>query len=171
MLLILAFSSDFLRIRFPFIMLGFALTFIGFIIYAAISDVQAQLQLAYYACFMMVWGTSAPSVLLSTWYNNNLAHEGRRVVLTSVGVPLANLMGLVSSNIFRENEKPKYPTALITTACFGACGCLIAGLLGGYMVLDNMRRNRRAGRKTTAADVPTKRLRDGPAVPEFRWFL
>ncbi|KAI3574530.1 major facilitator superfamily domain-containing protein [Fusarium oxysporum f. sp. albedinis] len=171
MLLILAFSSDFLRIRFPFIMLGFALTFIGFIIYAAISDVQAQLQLAYYACFMMVWGTSAPSVLLSTWYNNNVAHEGRRVVLTSVGVPLANLMGLVSSNIFRENEKPKYPTALITTACFGACGCLIAGLLGGYMVLDNMRRNRRAGRKTTAADVPTKRLRDGPAVPEFRWFL
>ncbi|KAH7219696.1 major facilitator superfamily domain-containing protein [Fusarium oxysporum] len=171
MLLILAFSSDFLRIRFPFIMLGFALTFIGFIIYAAISDVQAQLQLAYYACFMMVWGTSAPSVLLSTWYNNNIAHEGRRVVLTSVGVPLANLMGLVSSNIFRENEKPKYPTALITTACFGACGCLIAGLLGGYMVLDNMRRNRRAGRKTTATDVPTKRLRDGPAVPEFRWFL
>lgn len=171
MLLILAFSSDFLRIRFPFIMLGFALTFIGFIIYAAISDVQAQLQLAYYACFMMVWGTSAPSVLLSTWYNNNIAHEGRRVVLTSVGVPLANLMGLVSSNIFRENEKPKYPTALITTACFGACGCLIAGLLGGYMVFDNMRRNRRAGRKTTAADVPTKRLRDGPAVPEFRWFL
>ncbi|KAH7269020.1 major facilitator superfamily domain-containing protein [Fusarium redolens] len=171
MLLILAFSSDFLRIRFPFIMLGFALTFIGFIIYAAISDVQAQLQLAYYACFMMVWGTSAPSVLLSTWYNNNIAHEGRRVVLTSVGVPLANLMGLVSSNIFRENEKPKYPTALITTACFGACGCLIAGLLGGYMVLDNMRRNRRAGRKTTAADVPTKRLRDGPAVPEFRWFF
>lgn len=103
--------------------------------------------------------------------NNNVAHEGRRVVLMSVGVPLANLMGLVSSNIFRENEKAKYPTALITTACFGACGCLITGLLGGYMVLDNMRRNRRAGRKTTAADVPTKRLRDGPAVPEFRWFL
>ncbi|KAF5985500.1 hypothetical protein FBULB1_2840 [Fusarium bulbicola] len=101
----------------------------------------------------------------------NIAHEGRRVVLTSVGVPLANLMGLVSSNIFRENEKPKYPTALITTACFGACGCLIAGLLGGFMVFDNMRRNRRAGRKTTAADVPTTRLRDGPAVPEFRWFL
>jgi hypothetical protein len=171
MLLILAFSSDFLRIRFPFIMLGFAFTFVGFIIYAAISDVQAQLQLAYFACFMMVWGTSAPSVLLSTWYNNNTAHEGQRLVLTSVGVPLANLMGLVSSNIFRESEKPKYPTALITTACFGACGCLIAGLLGGFMMLDNMRRNRKAGTKTTAADVPTQYLRDGPSVPEFRWFL
>ncbi|KFA56431.1 hypothetical protein S40293_05025 [Stachybotrys chartarum IBT 40293] len=171
MLLILAFSSDLLRIRFPFIMLGFAFTFIGFIIYAAIDDVQAQLQLAYFACFMMVWGTSAPSVLLSTWYNNNVAHEGRRVLLTSVGVPLANLMGLVSSNIFRENERPKYETALITTAVFGATGCLIAGLLGAYMMFDNYRRNRVAGVKTTVADVPTHRLRDGPAVPEFRWFL
>lgn len=171
MLLILAFSSDLLRIRFPFIMLGFALTFIGFIIYAAIDDVQGQIQLAYYATFMMVWGTSAPSVLLSTWYNNNIAHEGRRVVLTSVGVPLANVMGLVSSNIFRQNEKPKYETALITTACFGASGCLIAGLLGGYMVFDNYRRNKQAGRKTTVQDVPTHKLREGPSVPEFRWFL
>ncbi|KAI9157987.1 putative transporter -like protein [Paramyrothecium foliicola] len=171
MLLILAFSSDLLRIRFPFIMLGFTLTFIGFIIYAAIEDVQAQLQLAYYACFMMVWGTSAPSVLLSTWYNNNVAHEGRRVVLTSVGVPLANLMGLVSSNIFRSEEKPKYETALITTAVFGISGCIISGLLGSYMVYDNYRRNRKAGKKTTAADVSTLKLREGPAVPEFRWFL
>lgn len=171
MLLILAFSSDLLRIRFPFIMLGFAFTFIGFIIYAAIDDVQAQLQLAYYATFMMVWGTSAPSVLLSTWYNNNIAHEGRRVVLTSVGVPLANVMGLVSSNIFRENEKPKYETALITTAVFGACGCLIAGLLGAYMVFDNWQRNKRDGKKTTVWDIPTHKLRDGPSAPEFRWFL
>lgn len=171
MLLILAFSSDLMRVRFPFIMLGFAFTFIGFIIYASISDVQAQLQLAYFATFMMVWGTSAPSVLLSTWYNNNIAHEGRRVVLTSVGVPLANLMGLVSSNIFRANEAPKYETALITTATFGACGCLVAGLLGSYMLFDNYRRNRRDGQVKTASDVPTKLLREGPSSPEFRWFI
>ncbi|KAK8041032.1 MFS transporter [Apiospora phragmitis] len=171
MLLILAFSSDFFRIRFPFIMLGFTLTFIGFIIYAAITDVQAQIQVAYFATFMMVWGTSAPSVLLSTWYNNNIAHEGRRVVLTSVGVPLANVMGLASSNIFLAKEKPKYETALITTAVFGAAGATVAGLLGTYMVFDNHRRNRKAGVKTTARDVPTHKLRDGPSAPEFRWFL
>ena len=97
-LLILAFSSDYARIRFPFILLRFLLTFIGFIIYATI-DVKKQLHIAYFACFMMTWGTSAPSMLLSTWYNNNIAHEGRRIALTSLGVPLANLMGLVSSKM------------------------------------------------------------------------
>ncbi|KAL1993671.1 hypothetical protein VTN49DRAFT_2340 [Thermomyces lanuginosus] len=171
MLLILAFSSDAVRLRSPFIVLGFLLTLCGFVIYAAIDDVNAQIKLAYYACFMMTWGTSAPSVLLSTWYNNNTAHEGQRVLLTSIGVPLANLMGLVSSNVFRAKDAPKYEPALITVACFGGVGATTAGLLGLYMLFDNIRRNRRDGRKITARDVPTERLRDGPKVPEFRWFL
>ncbi|KAI1148776.1 major facilitator superfamily transporter [Nemania diffusa] len=170
-LLILAFSSDLLRIRFPFICLGFALTFTGFIIYAAISDPERQIQLAYYATFMMTWGTSAPSVLLSTWYNNNVAHEGQRLALTSVGVPLANLMGLVASNVFREQDKPKYEPALITTASFGGFGFVVAACLGLYMTFDNRRRDRRQGVKLSARDVPTSRLRDGPKVDDFRWFL
>jgi len=68
MLLILAFSSDFTRRRGPFIVLGFTFTFVGFIIYSAI-DVAHNIHVAYFATFMMCWGTSAPSVLLSTWYN------------------------------------------------------------------------------------------------------
>jgi hypothetical protein len=120
---------------------------------------------------MMTWGTSAPSVLLSTWYNNNVAHEGRRMFLTSMGVPLANLMGVVSSNIFREKDKPKYAPALITTGAFGATGAVCAACLGIFMWWDNKRRDRKAGGKVDARDVPTKRLRDGPRVDEFRWFL
>lgn len=171
MLLVLAFASDRVRLRFPFIVLGYAFTFTGFIIYAAITDVEKKLHVAYFATFMMCWGTSAPSVLLSTWYNNNIAHEGRRVTLTSVGVPLANVMGLVASNIFREKDAPKYFPALITAACFGATGAMIAGCLGLYMVWDNRRRDRIAGVKIDARDIPTSKLRDGPAAPDFRWFL
>ncbi|KAL4884262.1 major facilitator superfamily domain-containing protein [Aspergillus karnatakaensis] len=171
MLLILAFSSDAAKLRSPFIVLGFLFTFTGFMIYASIDDLQAQIQLAYFATFMMTWGTSAPSVLLSTWYNNNIAHEGRRVLLTSIGVPLANLMGLVASNVFRAEDKPKYMPALITVGAFGGTGAVLAGLLGLYMVFDNKRRDRRDGVKLRAIDVPTERLRDGPASAEFRWFL
>ncbi|PQE04353.1 MFS transporter protein [Rutstroemia sp. NJR-2017a BBW] len=170
MLLILAFLSDYTLRRGPFIVLGFLFTFIGFIIYATI-DVEKQLHVAYFATFMMCWGTAAPSVLLSTWYNNNVPNEGRRVVLSSVGVPLANLMGLVSSNIFLNKDAPKYLPALTTTAAFGATGAVLAGLLSLYMVLDNRRRDRILGRKLNILEIPTEMLRDGPSVPEFRWFL
>lgn len=104
-------------------------------------------------------------------FSNNIADENKRITMTSVGVPLANLMGLVSSNIFIKKEAPKYETALITTAVFGATGAFIAALTGTYMIFDNARRNKKAGFKTDARDVPTSKLRDGPSVPEFRWFL
>lgn len=57
MLLILAFSSDLTRLRFPFIALGFLFTFVGFIIYAAVN-VTTQIHVAYFACF----STSLPAI-------------------------------------------------------------------------------------------------------------
>lgn len=80
-------------------------------------------------------------------------------------------MGVVSSNIFRGQDAPKYIPALATTAAFGATGALFALLLGTFMVLDNKRRNNRQGVDMTARDVSTAKLRDGPSSPEFRWFL
>jgi MFS family permease len=171
MLLLLAFASDHTRLRFPFVAAGFLFTFTGFVVYAAI-EVESQLRVAYLATFMMCWGTSAPSVILDVWYNNNIADENRRVMLTSVGVPLANLMGVVSSNIFRRQDQPKYIPALATTAAFGALGGLLTLGLGGWMMWDNRRRDRKQGTgKVRAADVSTALLRDGPAVDEYRWFL
>ena len=92
--LLLAFASDSTRLRFLFVALGFAFTCIGFTIFAAVN-LDTQINVAYFACFMMTWGTSAPSVLLDVWYNNNIADENKRVVLTNVGLPVANLMGVV----------------------------------------------------------------------------
>lgn len=169
MLLILAFASDYTRLRFPFIALGFAFTFIGFAIYATV-DVTTQLNVAYYACFMMTWGTSAPSVILDVWYNNNIADENKRIMLTTVGVPIANLMGVVSSNIFLKQDAPKYLPALITTAVFGGCGCLLTLILGAWMVIDNKKRDAKAGRKIKAVDIPSELLAAGPASDDYRWF-
>lgn len=168
-LLILAFASDWTRWRFPFIALGFLFTFIGMVIYAAI-DVEKDLSVAYFACFMMTWGTSAPSVLLDVWYNNNIASESRRVVLTSIAVPMANLMGVVASNIFRSQDAPKYIPALVTTAAFGGTGIILTVLLGLWMMMDNKKRDRVQGVHLKAKDIPTENLQDGPASADFRWF-
>ena len=91
-------------------------------------------------------------------------------MLTSFGVPLANLMGVVSSNIFLNKDAPKYIPALATTAAFGGTGLVLTLILGAWMVIDNKRRDRQQGVKLNVRDIPTERLREGPAVPEFRWF-
>lgn len=61
--------------------------------------------------------------------------------------------------------------ALITTACFGAAGLIIASSLGTFMVFDNKRRNKEQGVNVNARDISTKLLKDGPASPDFRWLL
>lgn len=170
MLLILAFSSDLTRLRFPFIALGFLFTFTGFVIYACV-DVTTQLHVAYFACFMMTWGTSAPSVILDVWYNNNIANENRRMLLTSIGVPVANMMGVLSSEIFFAKQAPKYMTALVTTAAFGAVGFALTLLLGAWMMVDNRRRDRRQGVRVLATELSSEKLRDGPGSPDYRWLL
>jgi ABC-type nickel/cobalt efflux system permease component RcnA len=104
------------------------------------------------------------------WYCNNIADENKRAVLTSIAVPMANLMGVVSSNIFLPTEAPKYMTALATTAAFGGTGIVLTLLLGGWMIYDNRRRDRVQGVHLRAKDVPTEKLGNGPAVDEFRWF-
>lgn len=173
MLLLLAYTSDYTRLRFPFVALGFFFTFCGFVIYGSLPHVDApqHIHVAYFACFMMTWGTSAPSVILDVWYNNNIADESRRVLLTSIGVPVANMMGVVSSNIFRPQDAPDYIPALATTAGFGGVGIVLTLGLGGWMMWDNRNRDRRQGVKMRARDVPTERLRDGPGCEDFRWFL
>ncbi|KAK9369479.1 major facilitator superfamily domain-containing protein [Lipomyces kononenkoae] len=169
-LLILAFSSDFSRLRFPFIAIGFAFPVIGFIIYASI-DALNSIGVAYFACFLMTAGTAAPSVLLSTWYNNNTPAESRRAALTAVGVPMANVMGLVSSNIFLDQDAPVYLPALATTAAFGGVGLVLTVCLGLWMIADNKRRNRKDGVNLKVQDVSTEILSEGPAHPSYRWFL
>jgi hypothetical protein len=169
MLLILGFSSDYTRWRFPFVALGFFFTFCGFVIFSAV-DIKHNINVAYFSTFMMCWGTSAPSVLLDVWLVNNTADENKRAVVAAIAVPLANLMGVVSSNIFLPNEAPKYFTALKTTASFGGTGIVLTLLLGFWMIYDNRRRDKAQGVNLRAGDVPTEKLGDGPAVDEFRWF-
>lgn len=38
------------------------------------------------------------------------------------------------------------------------------------MIIDNQRRDTKAGKKIGVRDIPTEKLRDGPEAPEFRWF-
>lgn len=75
------------------------------------------------------------------------------------------------SNIFQEKDAPKYMPALITTASFGATGCLVTLLLGLWMIQDNKKRDKREGVKARAQDIPTELLASGPASPSYRWYL
>lgn len=169
-LLVLTFSSDYFLERSIHICIPLATTLVGFIVFGSI-DVVVHKGVAYFACFLLTMGASAPSVLVATWYNNNTPQESRRAVVTAVMVAIANASGLISTNVFRAQDEPKYIPALATSAAFGGfCLILVAGT-GIWMRLENRRRNKVQGVSDnfTAADVHTEALGGGHKSPEFRY--
>ncbi|KAK9478902.1 major facilitator superfamily domain-containing protein [Lipomyces japonicus] len=170
MLLLLAFASDQCKLRAPFIAIGFGLPAIGFLMNLAITDVAAHSLAAYASCFFMTAGTAAPSVLVSAWFSNNTPSESQRAMVTGVGVPVANLMGLVSSNIFRDRDRPQYRPALAATTGFGVVGVIISLGLSAWMKYDNQQRQK-CQHAWVRGDVSTNDLADGPGHAGFRWFI
>ncbi|KAJ7630906.1 major facilitator superfamily domain-containing protein [Roridomyces roridus] len=159
-LLVLTFSSDYFRER--------TIRELTLFLSGAI-DTLKHLHVAYFACFMITMGAFAPSVLVASWYSNNTNQESRRAVVAAVMVAFANSAGLISTNVFRAQDAPKYAPALATSAAFGGlCLILVAGT-GIWMRWENAKRNRVQGVNLTSADVPTSVLAEGPASPSFRY--
>lgn len=167
-LLLLTFSSDYFRERSFHICIALVTGLTGFIILGSI-DVLKHRNVAYFACFLLTSGAFAPSVLVSAWYSNNTPSESRRAVVAAVMVAIANSSGLISTNVFRAQDKPKYIPALATSAAFGGLCLLLVASTGIYMRIENRRRNKDQGVNITAADVDTEVLGDGPKSPSFRY--
>ncbi|KAG7730965.1 hypothetical protein KL933_000760 [Ogataea haglerorum] len=167
-LMVLCFASDYTSTRSLFVGIAVASTLIGFVVFGAI-DSATHTGVAYFSCFLMTTGVSASSVLTSTWYNNNTPNENRRMVISAIGIPLANASGLIASNIFRAKDAPKYIPALGITAAFGGAALITIVLISIYMVIDNKHRNKAQGTKLTFRDVPTYLLAEGPSNPSYRW--
>lgn len=168
MLIILTQSSDRCRERSLHICVALIVGLVGWIMLGSINPLDHK-GAAYAACFFIAMGASAPSVLTATWYSNNTPGESRRVVLAAVMIAIANSAGLVSSNVFRPQDEPRYLPALGTSAGFAGL-CLLTVLVWGmYMRWDNRRRDRAQGVRLRAEDVDTAILAQGWKHPSFRW--
>lgn len=167
-LIILCFLSDHFRVRSAFVIVAISATLIGFVVFGCL-DTQTHIGASYFSCFLMTTGAAASSVLTSTWYNNNTPNANRRVVISAVGIPLANAAGLISTNIFRSKDAPKYTPALGITAGFGGLAIIIVSSIVCFMIYDNKRRDRMQGVKKTYRDVSTYDLAEGPRNPNYRW--
>jgi len=168
MLLLLTFSSDYFRERSIHVCVALSMAICGFIILICIDSLIHK-HVAYFATFLICMGAFAPSVLVASWYSNNTPSESRRVVLAAVMVAIANSAGLISSNVFRAQDEPKYLPALVTSAAFGACCLVVTALWGAYMRWENRMRDKEQGVQLNAAEVDTAALGDGYHAPSFRY--
>ncbi|KAF2109387.1 major facilitator superfamily domain-containing protein [Lophiotrema nucula] len=168
-LLLTCFSSDRFRERTFHIVFALCVSLVGLIILASI-DVLHNKAVAYFACFMLCAGAYIPSCLVHSWHNNNNLNENSRAATTGLLVGLGNLGGILSAATFRTEYAPKYVPTLIATACCNVV-CIVTTLwLGGWMKMENRRRDRVQGVRIRPEEVRTGELGDGEGSERWRYF-
>jgi predicted MFS family arabinose efflux permease len=99
-LLCIAWSSDRNRERTFHVSFALVLSLVGMLILIAI-DVEKNIGVAYFACFLMAAGAYVPSTLVQSWQNNNNLDETSRAATTGLLVGLGNFSGILSAATFR----------------------------------------------------------------------
>lgn len=118
------------------------LAIVGFIMLLASQDPQIQ----YAGTFLGAAGIypTIPNTL--TWASNNIEGVYKRGVIIGIVVGWGNLNGVVSSNIYLKEERPRYWTGHGTVLAY-LIVCLLGGTIFMYSMLAMENRRRRSGRR------------------------
>ncbi|RBQ78739.1 hypothetical protein FVER14953_21416 [Fusarium verticillioides] len=101
-----AILSDRLQHRFGFILVGCALSTIGYGILFASPHVHVGVQ--YFALYLLTCGCWLAQPITVVWLNNNLGGHYKRGVGAAIQLSIGNCSGFVASNIVRPQDQPRF---------------------------------------------------------------
>jgi MFS family permease len=104
-----AIVSDRIRMRGPFVMIGFSVTFLGMlIVYLLPSTTSAGVRYFFSLWILAGIYMGFPSVL--SWLSNNTAGVKKRNTATTLQLGIANFATAIGTNSYTGAEAPRYPT-------------------------------------------------------------
>lgn len=143
-----AFVSDRLLVRAPFIVFWMGIVTVGYII--LLCDVAPGVK--YFALFLTVSG-SAPSIASCiTFIGANYGPVYTRATAMGLFFMSGNAAGLVSSNIYKKQDAPKYLAAHSVNLAFSAVAIICAIVLALANIRENKRRDALYGRVDARKD-------------------
>jgi MFS family permease len=138
--LVVAFWSDHIQQRTPFIMGGFAIALVGFIGELAIPHPKLP-GMTYFFLFLVAAGFYCPFTCVVTLVANNIAPSSKRAVGMALLISVGNQGGICGSNIYFVAEEPKYPTGFGVSLGICAAGIVAAFILRKAYQRKNKRRD------------------------------
>ena len=165
--LCVAHTSDKLRHRYLFCMLGILVATIGYSILLAQKNFSSD-AVKYFALYLVVIGGYITQPVTIVWLSNNVSGHYKRSTAAAVQVGIGNCGGLIASNVFLKTEAPTYPTGYGTSlGLLWFCGLMCTVLLTGLW-LENRARDR--GKRDHRLTFPADELHNlGDGHPSFRF--
>lgn len=148
--LITAVSTDRLKRRYPFTILGVLICTVGYSMLLGQRGLSTGVK--YFATFLIVLGTYVTQPVCIAWISNCMSGHYKRSVSSAMQIGFGNAGGIVASNIYKGTERPYYETGygtalglLWVTAI--ACTLLLVGVW-----MENKKRDR--GERDYRLDEP-----------------
>ena len=161
-----ALLTDRLRHRYAFTIIGITVASIGYIILLAQESVSVGVR--YFAVYLVVAGCYITQPITLVWLSNNMGGHYKRSISAAVQIGLGNSGGIIASNIYITNQKPKYPVGYgvslgLLWVCAIACTSLFIGLR-----IENKKRDR--GERDYRLTLPKDEVENlGDDHPSFRF--
>lgn len=135
-----AYTTDRLRHRYGFTMLGICIATVGYVLLLCQQHISVGVK--YFALFLIVTGGYTTQPITLAWLANNVSGHYKRSVSAAAQVGFGNLGGIVASNVFFDAEAPLYWTGYAVSLgmlwlCAGACTALYFGVK-----MENKKRDR-----------------------------
>lgn len=163
-----AWASDRLKHRFGFMLGGACMCTIGLSMLLAQEGKSRDFKFG--AVFLVFGGAYTVTPMALGWLQNNLCGRWKRAFGAALQVMLGNFSGIVGSNIFLMNEKPRYVTGYSMAMAMMWFGTLAA--FGLFLVMWRENKKRDAGERDYRLELPEdERNNLGDDHPSFRFTL
>ena len=164
--LIIAFSTDKLKHRYAFTMLGVFVTTIGYVL--LLTQYTLSNSVKYFAVYLVTTGGYITQPVVLAWLNNNMGGHYKRSISSAAQIGLGNCGGIVASNIYIKSQAPYYPVGYgVSLAMLWLCGLACTVFLCGLW-LENRKRDQ--GKRDDRLHLPPEQVDNlGDDHPRFRF--
>lgn len=164
--LTVAWLTDHLKLRFPFIILGCCVATIGYVILLCMRTVPVGAR--YFAIYLITCGGYIAQPVTIVWLQNNVSGHYKRGVAIAMQIGLGNCGGIIASNIFLQKQKPYYKTGFgVSLGLVWLCGLAAVAML---FLLRRENKARKAGKRDDRLAFPKEELENmGDDHPGFRF--
>ncbi|RDX56433.1 MFS general substrate transporter [Lentinus brumalis] len=159
--------SDWLRMRYVFVLATTAVSITGFIILLVVHDNR---HLQYAALFLAAMGTYSAMPIIVCWFNTNLGGHHRRAVGTAFQVGFGNIGGIIAVFSFLAKDAPKYIPGYSIAIAFIAISLVANTVYFLGVSWENRRRDRQAADGVHAHLSEDEKKRMGDLNPDYRYF-
>jgi MFS family permease len=154
--LVVAYYSDKLGKRAPFVFGSQLFMLVGYVMCAAPSKFIPGL--TYAGCLIAACGLYPALPGLLAWSSNNYAPNAKRAVAMAIQIGAGTMGGAAASNFYKASEKPRYRTGHILELIFVALGFL--SMLVYYFICKHINAKRALIPLSETSPEESRRLGD-----------